>query len=112
MADVKFDLGPLSVCRSEAPHDDQFAIGLGVSGSLLHGCHPDPDRRDYLLASGVMPERYAHLFAASPDLYEALERITKAYCDVQSVYRGDGLVFPEVLAARAALSKANGGDDA
>ena len=47
----------------------------------------------------------AHLIAAAPDLYEALERMVATYADMQD---GNGEPCPDVIAARTAIAKARG----
>jgi hypothetical protein len=64
-------------------------------------------------ASGENWEANAHLIAAAPDLYEALAGVVELY--VELVNSGDaGFWDPEevsaIVAARAALRKANGGE--
>jgi hypothetical protein len=98
MADVKFDYGTLTIRQNEPPHDEQFAIGLGSPDRVSHGIG---ENSKYLLVSGHMPEKYALLFAASPDLYEACAEALDVL---------DGMNFtgslPDQL--RAALAKARG----
>ena len=97
MADVKFDYGTLTVRQHEPPHDDQFGIGIGSPDCVTHGVGED---RKYLLVSGYMPAKYARLFAASPDLYEALKDCVEALSYTEA--------GPRIDAARAALAKARG----
>jgi hypothetical protein len=58
-----------------------------------------------------MAEKYARLFAASPDLYEALKALLDHYTlMVESGDAGnwDAEREPQVIAARAALAKVEG----
>ncbi len=48
----------------------------------------------------------AHLIAAAPELYEALEQMTVAYGLICAAIQADGM--PELTPARAALAKARG----
>jgi hypothetical protein len=50
----------------------------------------------------------AHQFAASGEVAEALERLVAAYRAMQTLYRGRGITFPEILAAEAALALSKG----
>lgn|GEM_PF-2594208 len=100
MADVKFDYGTLTVRQHEPPYDEQFGIGIGSPSPIDHGVG---EGGKYLLVSGYVPEKYAHLFAASPDLYEALKGLRACIMETRGTDASDA-----VVAADAALAKAEG----
>jgi hypothetical protein len=99
MTETRFTLGPLTAERSETAKDEYWSVGIGQPGDL-HGCDGDGE---YFLVSGFMPEAYAHLFVASPDLYEALRGCVRALAEA-----GNQDHLPAYNSARAALSKARG----
>ncbi|OYR25698.1 hypothetical protein CEV34_2667 [Brucella pseudogrignonensis] len=115
MADTKFTPGPWHLCAHLANIDKEIECGCGFRG-VIYGpegigyaiCQPGFDS-DNEGEEGLSPPRYdrmteianAHLIAASPELYEALE-------DVLGLITPEFKECPMVAFAKAALAKARG----
>ena len=116
MSEKKWTPGPWMVRTTEGPNaGDGFDV-LGSCVSSLTWIEPD-DNQDHAQAN-------AHLIAAAPDLYEALEmaldRMESDWKDIDFEWgpMGDGFGdlegdiakgnCPEIVAARSALAKARG----
>jgi hypothetical protein len=89
---TKFTEGPWEVEYDNSDREQWYEVGPAkVAWSYRYGNHED----DTALAD-------AHLIAAAPDMYEALERLMFRLADFEPHYRA---LFQE---GRAALAKANG----
>ena len=115
--------GPWYVDIDELMRDDSYAVTTGeyLGGDWIASARPLLD--DNGMVRGAEHQANARLIAAAPDLYAALgrtlaaindlyrERAHDGHCslwEAKQMYNNDGAV----IAARAALRKARGGDDA
>ena len=104
--ETKFTPGPWSVDRNVIRGDaDQFGRTVAIA-STLNVAWPYGRR-------ATKEEPYnAHLIAAAPELYEALDQLlaVKECCDETGYVDGEGFVDVEAVMdkARAALAKARG----
>lgn len=127
MSERKWPTGPFCVKRSSSTVDDEYdwAVTATIDGRphVIAECFGR-------VAETIRPnaEATAHLFAAAPDLYEALLRIEpnigwrsmqgddpdQYYCEFCGEHDPDSLKIPHhdqclVVVARSALSRAEGG---
>lgn len=84
-----------------------------VEGEVV--CAPDGDNFPWYVAIAErcgypndQSRANAHLIAAAPELYEALEALSEHFTQVVKAFRVDSEEHETLVAARAALAKARG----
>jgi hypothetical protein len=106
MSAPSFTPGPWSAGR-DSNYPSSFGIIEGASFPISYVLWAT----DVTYEMGKQRDRDAHLIAASPDLFAALETFVAEYVElVESGDAGywDAEAEPKVIAARAALAKARG----